>query len=106
MGLGSLSASTVRCGILFPGQGSQYRGMADPWIEHPAGLQVLDEVSELLGWDVVEKSRDSEALGRTDIVQPALFACDLAAFAVVSAEGLPCDGVAGHSLGEIGRAHV
>ena len=100
MGLGSLSTSTLRCGILFPGQGSQYRGMADPWIEHPAGLQVLDEVSELLGWDVVEKSRDSEALGRTDIVQPALFACDLAAFAVVSAEGVPCDGVAGHSLGE------
>jgi [acyl-carrier-protein] S-malonyltransferase len=90
----------VRVAILFPGQGSQYPGMADPWMEHPAGRQVLEEASSLLGWDVVEKSRDPEALGRTDVVQPALFACDLAAFAVLSAEGVPCAAAAGHSLGE------
>jgi [acyl-carrier-protein] S-malonyltransferase len=34
------------------------------------------------------------------VVQPAVFACDLAAFAVLKAEGAPCDAAAGHSLGE------
>jgi [acyl-carrier-protein] S-malonyltransferase len=90
----------IRVGMLFPGQGSQYPGMADPWLEHPAGSAVLTETSEILGWDLVEASRDGEALKRTDVVQLTLFACDLAAFAVLKAEGVPCHAAAGHSLGE------
>jgi [acyl-carrier-protein] S-malonyltransferase len=90
----------MRVAILFPGQGSQYPGMADPWLDHPSSKEVLAGCSELLGWDVVEASRDAQALGRTEIVQPAVFACDLAAYAVLRAEGAPCDAAAGHSLGE------
>lgn len=90
----------IRVGILFPGQGSQYPGMADPWLEHPAGSAVLKESSDIVGWDLVEASRDAEALKRTDVVQLTLFACDLAAFAVLKAEGVPCHAAAGHSLGE------
>src|SRR5438309_724990 len=86
--------------VVFPGQGSQYPGMADAWSEHPAGNDLLKRASGILGWDVVETSRDPDALKRTDIVQPAIFACDLAAFAVLRAEGVPCDVAAGHSLGE------
>jgi [acyl-carrier-protein] S-malonyltransferase len=90
----------VRTAVLFPGQGSQYAGMADPWLEHPAGKEVLARASELLGWDVAERSRDPEALGLTEVVQPAVFACDLAAGAVLAAEGVTFDAAAGHSLGE------
>src|SRR5438094_721096 len=90
----------MKVAVLFPGQGSQYVGMADPWLEHKAGKKVLHRASKALGWDVVEISRDPEALKRTDVVQPAIFACDLAAFAVLEAEGMPCDAAAGHSLGE------
>jgi [acyl-carrier-protein] S-malonyltransferase len=90
----------MRIGFLFPGQGSQYVGMADPWVEHKEAKKVLGRASKALGWDVVEKSRDPEALTRTDIVQPAIFACDLAAYAVLHAEGVPCHAAAGHSLGE------
>ena len=90
----------MRVAILFPGQGSQYPGMADPWIDHPAGKTVLEEASDVLAWDVSEACRDPDALGRTDIVQPAVFACDLAAHAVLRAEGLVCHAAAGHSLGE------
>jgi [acyl-carrier-protein] S-malonyltransferase len=86
--------------VVFPGQGSQYPGMADAWSEHPAGNELLTRASGILGWDVVQTSRDPDALTRTDIVQPAVFACDLAAFAVLRAEGVPCDVAAGHSLGE------
>ncbi|HYT77762.1 MAG TPA: acyltransferase domain-containing protein, partial [Actinomycetota bacterium] len=90
----------MRLAVLFPGQGSQYLGMADPWLEHRAGKKVLHRASKALGWDVVEASRDPEALKRTDVVQPALFACDVAAFMVLRAEGLAFHAAAGHSLGE------
>lgn len=90
----------TRVAVLFPGQGSQFPGMADPWLDHPAGKEVLVRASNALGWDVVERSRDPEALELTEVVQPAVFACDLAAFAVLRAEGAPCDAAAGHSLGE------
>ena len=76
---------------MFPGQGSQGIGMADPWAGHPDGAAVLEDASEALGRDVVEGCHDEAALATTGFVQPALLACDVAAFRV---------GVAGHSLGE------
>ena len=90
----------MKVGVLFPGQGSQFVGMADPWLEHPAGREVLERASAVLGWDVAERSRDPEALRHTEVVQPAIFACDLAAFAVLSSEGVETHAAAGHSLGE------
>jgi [acyl-carrier-protein] S-malonyltransferase len=90
----------MKVAVLFPGQGSQYAGMADPWAQHPAGRDALERASGILGWDVVERSRDPEALERTEVVQPAVFACDLAAFAVLESEGVKVDVAAGHSLGE------
>src|SRR5947209_1724643 len=86
--------------ILFPGQGSQHPGMADAWNAHPSGKEILERSSSIIGWDVVERSRDPEALKRTDVVQLAVFACDLAAFEVLKAEGVRCNVAAGHSLGE------
>jgi [acyl-carrier-protein] S-malonyltransferase len=85
---------------LFPGQGSQFEGMADPWIGHPAGAAILDEASETMGRDVAAGCRDAAALATTEFVQPALLACDVAAFRVLEAEGLSFVGVGGHSLGE------
>jgi [acyl-carrier-protein] S-malonyltransferase len=90
----------MRLAVLFPGQGSQYPGMADSWVGHRAGKKVLHRSSKALGWDVVEKSRDPEALKRTDVVQPAIFACDVAAYSVLRAEGVTFQAAAGHSLGE------
>jgi [acyl-carrier-protein] S-malonyltransferase len=74
--------------------------MADPWITHEAGAAVFDRLSEQWGRDLVELCRDAEALATTELVQPALFACDLAAFRVLEAEGVRFDAAAGHSLGE------
>lgn len=87
--------------VVFPGQGSQFLGMADPWGTHPVGRSVLEEASEAVGRDVVAGCHDDEALATTEFVQPALLACDVAAFRVLQAEGLTdVVGVAGHSLGE------
>ena len=85
---------------LFPGQGSQFEGMADPWVEHPAAKAILDEASDSIGRDVVAGCHDPVALATTEFVQPALLACDMAAFRVLEAEAVPFVGVAGHSLGE------
>jgi [acyl-carrier-protein] S-malonyltransferase len=90
----------VAVAILFPGQGSQFPGMADPWTEHPAGHAVLEEASEAMGRDVVAGCRDEQALSTTEFVQPALLACDVAASRVLEAQGVAFGAAAGHSLGE------
>jgi [acyl-carrier-protein] S-malonyltransferase len=74
--------------------------MADPWVEHPAARATLDEASGSIGRDVVAGCHDAAALATTEFVQPALLACDVAAFRVLEAEGVSFVGVAGHSLGE------
>jgi [acyl-carrier-protein] S-malonyltransferase len=87
--------------VVFPGQGSQFVGMADPWVDHPAGAAVLEAASDALGRSILEGARDEDALQTTEFVQPALLACDVAAFRVLQASGLTeLVGVAGHSLGE------
>lgn len=86
--------------ILFPGQGSQFAGMADAWTGHPAGDAVLQEASEAIGRDVVAGCRDDQALSTTEFVQPALLACDIAASKVLEADGVTFGSAAGHSLGE------
>jgi len=90
----------VPTAVIFPGQGSQFVGMADPWATHPASLEVLEEASKALGTDVVELCRDEAALATTEFVQPALLACDVAAFRVLEATGIRFEATAGHSLGE------
>jgi [acyl-carrier-protein] S-malonyltransferase len=74
--------------------------MADPWLGHPAGRATLDETSEAMGRDVVAGCHDDDALATTSFVQPALLACDVAAFRVLESEGASFVGAAGHSLGE------
>ena len=86
--------------VVFPGQGSQFAGMADAWAEHPIGRAVLDEAGDAIGRDVVEACHDEQALATTEFVQPALLACDVAAHRVLQAEGAVFAGTAGHSLGE------
>lgn len=90
----------MKAAVLFPGQGSQYPGMADPWTDQPAGKAVLDQATAVLGYEVVEACRDESRLADTTVVQPALFACDLAAYRVLEEEGLTFEMAAGHSLGE------
>ena len=86
--------------VLFPGQGSQFAGMADTWRQHPAGKNVLDEASAAIGRDIAAGCRDEASLATTEFVQPALLACAVAAFRVLEAEGVVFGGAAGHSLGE------
>jgi len=93
----------VTYAAVFPGQGSQAIGMADPWVGHPVGRAVLDEASGVMGRDLVAGCHDETALATTAFVQPALLACGVAAFRVLDDDGVgPWVGAAGHSLGEFG----
>jgi [acyl-carrier-protein] S-malonyltransferase len=86
--------------VVFPGQGSQVAGMADVWTTHPASAAVLAEACDAMGLDLVAACHDEERLATTEFVQPALLACDVAAFRVLEAHDVSVGGAAGHSLGE------
>ena len=86
--------------ILFPGQGSQYQGMADVWTENPISDSVIKEASEIIGYDIVTGSHNENLLSNTDFVQPALVACEVAAYSLLKEVGITFGATAGHSLGE------
>ncbi|HUW35330.1 MAG TPA: ACP S-malonyltransferase [Planctomycetota bacterium] len=88
-------------GFLFPGQGAQYVGMGKSLCERfPAARAVFERANRLLGFDLARICFDgpAEELTRTDISQPAILACSMAALATMG--NTPCTASAGLSLGE------
>ncbi len=88
--------------FLFPGQGSQYIGMAAK-VPDPLSVRALfKRASDVLNidlWRLVEDG-DEETLVRTENTQPALFVTEIAWTQVLAKRGILCDIAAGHSLGE------
>ncbi|MCB9684850.1 MAG: SDR family NAD(P)-dependent oxidoreductase [Alphaproteobacteria bacterium] len=95
--------------LLFSGQGSHRAGMGLRASEaEPRFREALDEALEAvdaaLGRPLRPLLADEEALGRTEIAQPALFAIGWAAATFWERVGLEPDVVAGHSVGELTAA--
>jgi [acyl-carrier-protein] S-malonyltransferase len=91
---------------IFPGQGSQYRGMGSDLVEaFPVARELYARAGEVLGYDMTELAfRDPrEELNLTRFTQPALLtheiACLEALRSLVGDRVQPALG-AGHSLGE------
>lgn len=86
---------------IFPGQGSQFPGMAKDLYENNAtAREMLEKANEILGFRITDIMFNGTAddLKQTDVTQPAIFL-----HSVILAKCLPDfhpDMVAGHSLGE------
>ena len=86
---------------VFPGQGSQFPGMAkDLYESSPKAKEMLDKADEILGFKITEIMFDGTAddLKQTRVTQPAVFLHSVVSAACL--EGFAPDMVAGHSLGE------
>ena len=93
---------------VFPGQGSQKTGMADPVLTLPGAQERFDLASELLGRDLlaicrgeISDAADSSDLNDTRNTQPALFVVESLIVDELLRQSRAPDLVAGHSLGEL-----
>ncbi|GLZ28442.1 hypothetical protein Lesp02_06320 [Lentzea sp. NBRC 105346] len=90
--------------FVFPGQGSQWAGMAKELLESsPVFAARMRECAEALAPFV---SLDLDETERVDVVQPALWAVMVSLAALWRSYGVEPDAVVGHSQGEIAAAVV
>jgi malonate decarboxylase epsilon subunit len=95
----------MKVAFLFHGQGSQEPEMLHHLLSHPAAEEVLQEMSQTLGFDV--RATDSEdALKSTTSVQLALLASGVATARVLKQSGVQPTAVAGLSIGAFAAAVV
>ncbi|WP_277351247.1 type I polyketide synthase [Micromonospora sp. HNM0581] len=108
---GVLQGGTV---FVFPGQGSQWLGMAVELIDSsPVFAERINEcgtaLSEFVPWrltDVLREVEGSPPVDRVDVVQPVLWAVMVSLAGLWRAYGVEPDAVIGHSQGEIAAAVV
>ena len=92
--------------FVFPGQGSQYRGMgSDLCREYPLAREIYQQASDILGYDIAKLSFEDpdEQLNLTRFTQPALLTHSIASLEVfrdLTDDRLQPVMAAGHSLGE------
>jgi len=98
----------VSLALIFPGQGSQYVGMAATLARtSPAAAEVLEAADDILGFALsgLMENGPEEELTATKNAQPALLTHSVAVLRTVSDRLEPVSHAAGHSLGEF-SAHV
>ncbi|MGX7825872.1 SDR family NAD(P)-dependent oxidoreductase [Actinokineospora sp. 24-640] len=115
-GTGVLTGVAGRGGIalVFPGQGSQWVGMAAGLLDvEPVFRARVEECAEALSahtdWSLLDVLRDvpgAPSLERVDVVQPTLWAVNVALAALWRSVGVVPSAVVGHSQGEIAAAVV
>ncbi|MGW8701887.1 type I polyketide synthase, partial [Streptomyces eurythermus] len=100
--------------FVFPGQGSQWAGMALELLDSaPVFAERIEEcaaaMSAYVDWSLVDVLRGREGapgLDRVDVVQPVLFAVMVSLAELWRSFGVRPDAVVGHSQGEIAAACV
>ncbi|WP_370966489.1 type I polyketide synthase [Amycolatopsis sp. cg9] len=106
-----VAAKPGKVALVFPGQGSQWAGMALDLAESaPVFAARLDECAAALesfvDWSLRDVLADADALARVDVVQPALWAVMVSLAELWRSHGVVPDAVVGHSQGEIAAAVV
>jgi myxalamid-type polyketide synthase MxaE and MxaD len=110
-----LSARRRKLVFVFPGQGSQWFGMGRRLLEQEAVFrEVVERCDRAMrpygDWSLLAELTAVEAaksrLNEVDIIQPALFAIQVALAALWRSWGIEPQAVVGHSLGEVATAYV
>ncbi|NGO72524.1 acyltransferase domain-containing protein [Streptomyces sp. SB3404] len=105
------AADSRRPVLVFPGQGTQWVGMAlELQDSEPVFAARMAECAEALGpfvdWSLTEVLSDEDALARVDVVQPTLWAVMVSLAQLWRSRGVEPAAVVGHSQGEIAAAVV
>lgn len=103
-----------RVAFVFPGQGGQWPGMGrDLLKQEPVFYATLAEINQVIethfSWslmDVLCADECEAVLNEIHVVQPALFAIQVALARLWQSWGIMPDAVVGHSMGEIAAAHI
>ncbi|MEU0812143.1 type I polyketide synthase [Streptomyces sp. NPDC005970] len=106
---GSAAADASGVVFVFPGQGSQWAGMATELLDAaPVFADSMDKCAQALAphldWDPIQVLRNGEPLERDDVVQPVLWAVMVSLAALWRSLGVVPSAVVGHSQGEIAAA--
>jgi acyl transferase domain-containing protein len=112
--LGQVRENRKKIVFVFPGQGSQWIGMGRELLaEEPVFREALQMCSAAIeqetGWSVIEeltRLKDESRLDSIEILQPTLFALEIALSALWRSWGIEPDIVVGHSMGEAAAAYV
>jgi len=109
------SARQRKLVFVFPGQGGQWIGMGRRLLEEEAVFREMVERCDLAmrpygDWSLLTELSAADAaqsrLNEIDIIQPALFAIQIALAALWRSWGIEPQAVVGHSLGEVAAAQV
>ncbi len=101
--------------FVFSGQGSQWFGMGRTLLhDEPIFREVIERCELALrphtDWSLIAELAATDAaesrLNDVDVIQPALFAVQVALAALWRAWGIEPDAVVGHSMGEVAAAYV
>jgi len=108
------SGERRKIAFVFSGHGAQWLGMGRRLLkQEPVFASIIEECARLMAhyvdWSLLDELNADEVgsrLNRNDVIQPAIFAIQVALAGLWRWWGIEPDAVIGHSMGEVAAAHV